>query len=67
MFGRFFQWEADHGLKGGVEHRLLHAVKRRRVLFSDSRGLVDGLVGDVGVNLVGEVVVFSMHPCARVV
>ena len=69
MFGRFFQWEADHGihrLKGGVEHRL-HAVKRQRVLFSDSRGLVDGLVGNVGVEFLGEVIVFALHLCAEVV
>ena len=50
----------NHGLCGlndGAEYGLLRTVKRQRcgerVLFSDSRGLVDGVVGDVGVNLVG--------------
>ncbi len=36
-------------------------------MFSDSRGLVDGLVGNVGVEFLGEVIVFALHLCAEVV
>ena len=64
----------NHGLCGlndGAEYGLLRRVKPQRcgerVLFSDSRGLVDGLVGNVGVEFLGEVIVFALHLISEVV
>ena len=63
----------NHGLCGlndGAEYGLLRRVKRQRcgerVLFSDSRGWVDGLVGDVSVEFLGEVIVFALHLISEV-
>ena len=33
----------------------------------DVRGLVNGLAGDVGVEFLGEVIVFALHLCAEAV
>ena len=40
---------------------------RRRRQRLNPRGLVDGLVGDVGVEFLGEVIVFAVHLRAQVV
>ena len=56
-------------LSGAVgKESLSHQQKRRKTgLVSNSRGLVDLLVGDVNVKLPVEVVVFAVHLCSQVV
>ena len=51
----------------GTESQSHHQKRTKTGLVSNSRGLVDLLVGDVGVKFPVKVVVFSVHLCSQVV